>query len=275
MSTIINQSKLAVFGLAALLALAVGVSGLFATSAYAIDDTALQPASTKASITKKTTKTLIWVKEGKEWYSWGNYEKNIKNGTLKPRETMTSYVETAYTTDGSSVTLSKLKSSNKKVIKPKYSKKYGYLTYSAKKAGKAKVTYTLKYTNKKGKKVTEKVTEKHIVVRYANPLQSFKVGSTEIVSKFDESSQYNAKKGFSGEITVKAAPGWKAVKMRQVNSAIVSGEWVPQKRLPNGSEVKIKKSDKKAIEVICYNKAGKYYESVILAPNFKYGVVYG
>lgn len=97
----------------------------------------------------------------------------------------------------------------------------------------------------------------------------------QYASKFKSAPQVKAKSALKGKVSVKAAKGWKVVKIRRVDSNVTSGEFPPQKALKNGSKVNIKKNAKSALEVICYNRAGKYYESVVLGPNFTYGYIYG
>ena len=258
------------------IALAVGLALTMPTQAFA-DDAALTVstlADDNATIVKTKT-SYTWVKAGKKLFSWGNYEKKKLNGTLRPRETMSLYnLGWDYAKDDYSKPAN-LKSSNASIIKPVVKIKYGYTKYVSKKFGNATVTFTLNYTNEKGKAITEKVTEKHKVVKYACPIASFKIGSKDYTAKFKKVPQARAKSALEGKLAVKAAKGWTIKKIRQVNSAITSGEFVPQKKLSNGSNVKIAKDDSSAIEVICYNKKGAYYSSVILTPNFLYETIAG
>ena len=261
----------------AALAIALMVGFALAMPAQALaNDTALT-VGTQADevITKDTAKSYTWVKAGKKLYQWSNYDKKIVNGTLKPRETMTLYFSPTEPTSDEKVKITNVASSNKNVISAKAVAKSWYMKYTSKKNGTAVVTYTMTYTNADGQKVVENVTETHKIVKYVRPIKTFKVGSKNYAAKFKSTPQVNAKSALSGKLTVKAASGWKVKKIRQVNSAITSGEFVPQKKLKNGAKVNIKKSAQSAIEVICYNTKGKYYSSVVLGPNFTYSTIAG
>ena len=232
----------------------------------------LQSQATSKSIT--TNRTFTWVKVGKQLYQWSNYQKAAKNGTLKPRETSTSYFEFKGGCQ-KLISVSTPKSSKSTIIAAKPITKYDYMKYNLKKVGSATITYVIKYVNDAGTTVTNKFVEKHRITHYSNPLSMLKVGSTDYAAKLKSAPQYVTKKAISGKVVARAAKGWKLMKIRRVNSAIQSGEYVPQKQVKNGTSVNIKKKKKSVLEVICYNTKLKYYESVILSPSFKYSVIYG
>ena len=267
-------------GIAALAALAiallVGLALAMPTQAFA-DDAPLTIGTFDDgdAVVKNTKMSYTWIKAGKKVYEWGNYNKKAVNGTLRLREMMSQYIQGWDFATEAYPTISSLKSSNPSIIKPAFKSKYGYIKYTSKKFGTATVTYTMSYTDEDGQAVIENVTEKHKVVKYASPIKLFKVGSKNYTAKFKKTPQVNAKNALTGKISVKAAKGWTIKKIRRVDTKATSGEFVPQKKLKNGSKVNIKKSDEKALEVICYNKSGKYYSSVILCPNFTYGIIAG
>ena len=258
------------------IALMMGLALALPAQALA-DETALTAGSQADDGAKviNTAKSYTWVKVGKKVYQWGNYSKKIANGTLSPREVMSTYFEPSDTMDGDKLSITNVTTSDASIINPKAVTKYFYMKYTSKKTGTATVTYTMGYTNDSGDAVVENVTETHKVVKYTRPIKSFKVGGKNYASKFKKTPQVNAKSSLSGKVAVKAASGWKVKKIRQVNSRFASGEGIPQKKLKNGGKVNIGKSDSSAIEVICYNTKGKYYSSVVLAPNFTYGSIAG
>ena len=267
-------------GLAALaaLALALMIGASLALPAQALASEPSLAVGTQSDEVKtiNTTKTVTWVKAGKKLYQWANYEKKPVNGTLRLREGMSLYFETTDSMGDDKISITNVTTSNKSIINPKAVAKYYYMKYTSKKFGTATVTYTMSYTNDAGEAVIENVTENHRVAKYVRPVKSFKIGSKNYAGKFKSTPQVNAKSALKGKISVKPAAGWTIKKIRKVNSKMTSGELIPQKKLANNkSKVNIGKSAESAIEVICYNKAKKYYSSVILTPNFTYTTIAG
>ena len=107
-----------------------------------------------------------------------------------------------YVFSGSDKAITKVKSSNKKVVAVTQSGEFkAMFQMQFKKAGKAKVTF--KY---KGKSYTMNV----VVAKYTNPVKTYKIGSKNYASKFKKSPFYFAGgKVLKGKVTVKAATGWK------------------------------------------------------------------
>ncbi|MDO4400692.1 MAG: hypothetical protein Q4D27_07080 [Coriobacteriia bacterium] len=107
-----------------------------------------------------------------------------------------------YVFSGSDKAITKVKSSNKKVVAVSQSGEFkAMFQMQLKKAGKAKVTF--KY---KGKSYTMNV----VVAKYTNPVKTYKIGSTNYASKFKKTPFYFAGgKVLKGKVTVKAATGWK------------------------------------------------------------------
>ena len=219
------------------------------SSALAASTLELAPQATKTVTDKK-----IWLIAGKKIYQWSNYYTNKKNG--------------AWLYTGNNVFAadsdSNMKSSKPKVIAAKKTK-YGYYVYKIKKAGKTTITYNgTKYTN--GRSVSVKCVDKHTVYKYANPLKALKVGSTNYAGKLKKAPIYNTGGSLEGTVKVKAAKGWKAVKMRSYqnenhNNSV--GEQRGGERVHQGDEVSLE-DGAGMLEVICYNKAKKYYTSVVI-----------
>lgn len=273
-------SRTASRGIATLAALAIALIAGLALSmpAQAFADDAPLTVSTLDDGDAKvidTTASYTWVKAGKKLYQWDGYSKKAFNGTLQPREMMFHYISAWDFAKDDYAAITNLKSSNPNIIKPALKAKFGYIKYTSKKLGTATVTYTISYTDENGQAIIENVTETHKIVKYKRPVKTIKVGSKNYTAKFKTTPQVNAKSSISGKLTVKPTKGWTIKKIRRVDSSMTSGEFVPQKKLKNGSKVNIKKSDTKALEVICYNKSGKYYSSVVLCPNFTYGIIAG
>ena len=258
------------------LALIVGVALALPAQAHASEPSLAAGTQSDEVKTINTTKTVTWVKAGKKLYQWSNYEKKAANGTLRLREGMSGYLETADPMSGDKIKITNVATSNKSVINPKAVVKYYYMKYTSKKYGTATVTYTMSYTNEDGDAVIENVTENHRVAKYVRPVKSFKIGSTNYAAKFKSTPHVNAKSALKGKVSVKPAAGWTIKKIRKVNSKITSGEFIPQKKLSNNkSKVNIGKNAGSTIEVICYHKTKKYYSSVILMPNFTYPTIAG
>ena len=100
--------------------------------------------------------------------------------------------------------ISAAKSSNKKVATVKvktYDNGMTSLLVTKKKAGTTKITYKLD-----GKKKTVKLK----VVKWKNPVKTFKVGSKNYASKFKKSAGSHAASSVAGKtVKVEAASGWK------------------------------------------------------------------
>ena len=262
MGVLTRKSSAVWFVLALMMALAVGLA--CTSPAYAAT----------SSKTISTTKYITYIKAGNNMYSW-NYFKNIKEGSMKPREyhkTKAGLVVAGGNVNG---TVSNLRCSNTARLVPTLVKKYGYINHTLKQICGATVKYTDRYTEN-NVKITNKVTQKCRYVNWVNPLKSFKIGAVQYAGKFKSDAQYNAKRALVGKVSAVAAPGWKIIKVRQNNTNIASGEGIPAKTLRNNvSSVSLKKSAESSVEVICYNTKYKYYSSAIVCPNFRYGVIYG
>lgn len=92
-----------------------------------------------------------------------------------------------------------LKSSNPSVVKVKAYNGYIQVTYG-KKAGKVKVSCTVK-----GQKLSTYFTVK----KYVNPLSTFKMGKSNLTSKFSKDDAYRQKKAYKNQtLSLKAKSGW-------------------------------------------------------------------
>ena len=92
-----------------------------------------------------------------------------------------------------------VKNSNTKVAKVEVTQDGKALNITTKKPGKTKITY--KYGGKTYKK-------KLVVVKYANPVKSFKIGKKNYVSKFKKYGWFACSHDVSGLVSVKAKRGW-------------------------------------------------------------------
>lgn len=103
--------------------------------------------------------------------------------------------------------VTKAKSSNKKVISVEQHNYDGfhYVRITCKKAGKATVSYKFK-----GKKHKVEFT----VIKYKNPLKTFKVGKRNYTSLFKKGLYTTTEQGISGKLKLKAAKGWKISKVQ-------------------------------------------------------------
>lgn len=92
-----------------------------------------------------------------------------------------------------------LKSSNPSVAKVKAADRCIRVTYG-KKAGKVKVSCTVK-----GQKLSTYFTVK----KYVNPLSTFKMGKSNLTSKFSKDDAYRQKKAYKNQtLSLKAKSGW-------------------------------------------------------------------
>lgn len=119
-----------------------------------------------------------------------------------PKDRDCNVVEVGYSQDTDKAC--KVKSSNPKVASAKAIHKGTMLRIMFKKAGTAKVSYVYK-----GKKHTVK----YVVAKYVNPVKSFKVGGKEFKGQFQAGEFGSAPYTASGKLSVKAAKGWKLLKM--------------------------------------------------------------
>lgn len=112
-----------------------------------------------------------------------------------------------------------VKSSNKKVIKIKNygvdTDNYGYINYDVKKAGTATVSFDL-VVNKKTYHYSVKIK----TVKYENPFKSFKIGSKNYTSKFNNTDWVGTDKGWqsflkpvSGKLKISLKKNWKITEM--------------------------------------------------------------
>jgi len=94
----------------------------------------------------------------------------------------------------------------KKYAKVKLVKKDGVLNvkFTPKKVGTIKFKYKYKL-NKKTKSVTYSVK----IVKHQNPLSVFKIGNTNLTSKFKGSFTYRTAKSLSGKLSIKMKKGYK------------------------------------------------------------------
>ena len=135
-------------------------------------------------------------------------------------------------------------SANKKIAtvsvqKNKYGKSYYYaFEIAAHQAGTTKIKLT---ANVKGKQATDYTNVK--VVKYQNPVSSFKIGSKEYASKFSKYPASNVKANFTNKET----------------KIIVYSAWVKEHCLFKDSSLYQKKSDYgKMMDMLCsYTVAGK------------------
>jgi hypothetical protein len=210
------------------------------------------------ALAASTTVKYTWIKAGKKVYEWAEYDRSPKNGTLVRRPYAYGWIPGEYP-----LAISGLRNSNSAVLGVDASAagEVGWLKYKLKKTGSATLTYRL--TKSGGQPSSKTVTERHKIVSYKNPVKTFKVGSKNYASKLKKKPTHNVKGAISGKVRVKAASGWKIVKIRKVKSDFLSGELASQKKVKNGGKVSIARGSG-ALEVICYNKKGKYYSSVIL-----------
>ncbi len=104
----------------------------------------------------------------------------------------------------------KVKTSKKKVLAPEYYEGDTDLLVNAKKAGKAKLTITVK---KGGKTETYKINV--TVEKGKNPFKSFKIGKKNLTSEFKNSAfcNYKVKSSSKQKISIKLQSGMKIKKM--------------------------------------------------------------
>ena len=147
--------------------------------------------------------------------------------------------------------ITSVKSSNKKVATVKVMKGQSgptYIMITMKKVGTTKISYKLG-----GKKKTAVLK----VVKWKNPVKSFKIGSTNYASKFKKAVNFTESIDLSAKrVAVKAARGWKVVKI-----LYYAGGDMPKKikngtTLPNGTSF---------VSVVLKNKKTKAVENVVVS----------
>ena len=112
------------------------------------------------------------------------------------------------------VDISKVKSSNPKVLRAVQGADPGYIVLETKKAGTSKVTFEAKVGKKK-----YKYTSTVKVVKYENPLKTFKVGSKNYLSKLKSTSVPRMVGApVKGKLNIAAKKGWKITSMEVYES---------------------------------------------------------
>lgn len=144
-----------------------------------------------------------------------------------------------------------VKSSNKKVATAKVVSfsydggSFSYILITKKKAGTTKITYTMA-----GK--TKTVTYR--VVKWKNPVKTFKVGSKNYASKFKKKASVPGTGDLVGQtVKVKAAKGWKVQKIYVYTDTGSVKNVKNGKKLPSGTHqvmVQLKNKSTKAVEVV-------------------------
>ena len=135
--------------------------------------------------------------------------------------------------------ISKLKSSNKKVVKVKKLSDGGFQLW-INKTGTAKITYVINGHNR---------LEIMEVLKYGNPCKSIKIGKTDFAGEFNNKPILSLRRDkLSGKITVKAAKGWKLMDIRQGGA----------KHLKNNQKVNLKLDGSRELTVV-FQKIGKKY----------------
>lgn len=218
-----------------------------------------------AATTKKDTLTYIRTADNLFWWYYMQDDsassRSIKEGTLATARFKNRLIKYP---NGSKL-IGKPTSSNKKVLTA--ASYYGNINLTVKKAGKAVVTYSVKDydTNK-----TVKVQDTYKIYDYKNPIQSFKIGKTQLASKFNDTPFCPITKNLKGKLSVSVKKGWKLVTIRQHRNTLALDGMMSKNytRLSRGKNASIALSKKYyttgSIEVIVYNTAQKYYTSVVL-----------
>ena len=109
-------------------------------------------------------------------------------------------------TDTRTMKVSKLKSSNPKVVSVSVTEnddRSTSITCVPEKAGTATISFRVKVSGK-----TYKYSIPYTVIKYANPVKTFKIGSVNYASKFKKSGHYIIGKKFSGYLTIVPKKGW-------------------------------------------------------------------
>ena len=84
-----------------------------------------------------------------------------------------------------------------------------------KKPGKASISYKLK-----GKQHTAK----YVFVKYKNPMKSLKIGKKQLAKHFKRDCTWNPQKKLKGKLKVKAAKGWKLVRITHNGKKVKNGK---------------------------------------------------
>lgn len=143
-----------------------------------------------------------------------------------------------------------VKSSNKRVVK--FVDNY---FFTLKKPGTAKLYISMKINGK-----TKKFISKIKVVKYKNPVKSFKVGSKNIASKYKENTFWSLKAQSSKQkISIKPASGWK---IKSITCYTYRANGIPKvKKIKNNSKIS---QNVNHLTVKMYNKKTKLTESLNL-----------
>ncbi len=138
-------------------------------------------------------------------------------------------------------------SSNKAVIKVLTAGKQKKVKVKMQKAGKAVLTYKFYKANQTKPTDIEKITVK--VMKYVNPVSSFKVGGKDLTSKFkkprggiqEDFSHAHVSFGQTGRINMKLNKGWKMTGVTFVGDRFES--WKPVNTVSKLNKVKLINGD--------------------------------
>ena len=206
---------------------------------------------------KTHTSTSVFIKAGKNIFQWTTNGKESKKGTLRTREVQNGCI--FLPCEGYKE--KKIKSSDKSTLSAAKDID-GFLKVRLKKAGTTAISYTAINLDTNKRENYKNICK---VYNYTNPLASFKIGKTDYASTFKKSPFSPLKDGqvAKGKLSVKLNKGWKLVTIRQATegSTLLASFTNKFKTLKNNSYATTKKG---VIEVIVYNRAQKYYTSVIL-----------
>ena len=144
------------------------------------------------------------------------------------------------------------KSSNKSVIAVTYYKgDKTSVQITFKKAGKANVTF--KYNGKKYKM-------NFVIVKYTNPVKTFKVGSVNYASKFKNMPYCFLDKALAGKsVTVKASAGWKFMYFPRYTSTDKVEKLKTLKKFPDDGYVSVVFKHKKSGALQTISLCGEAY----------------
>ncbi|MBQ8986550.1 MAG: hypothetical protein IJ100_04810, partial [Lachnospiraceae bacterium] len=131
---------------------------------------------------------------------------------------------------------------------------YGYYLIKSKKPGSATLTFQAKNPDADSY-VTKTVKVK--VIKFVNPVKTFKIGKKSYAKKYSGKPYYNFKKKVSGKVKIKAKKGWKIIGIYFYDHSKNKN-----KKIKNGKKVTFSKYD--GIQV-CFKKKGKnIYEWIYL-----------
>lgn len=153
----------------------------------------------------------------------------------------------------------KATSSNKKVatVSVKTTGTTTRMYFTAKAPGTTKITTTVTC---KGKKSTKVTTLK--VVKWSNPVKTFKVGKKSFASKYKNADYYYSGAVSTGKLNVKGASGWKVTYIGYAASGNAKC-----KTIKNGTKVGFKKGSTSYVKVCLVNKKIGDREEIILQAN--------